>query len=253
MKVLIVEDEPLAAGHLTKLISEYDPAIEVIKVIDSVKKSIDWFNNHSHPDLLFLDIQLADGLSFDIFKQCEIKTPIIFTTAYDEYAIKAFKVNSIDYLLKPISPEELRTAIEKFKNTKNPDSNIGFDLKSMEHAIQLLTKEYKNRFVIKVGEHIRFVPIEDISFFYSLEKATFIQTTLQKNYCIDFSLDDLENLVDPAKFFRINRKYIVSLASISDIISYSNSRLALKLKGCNFDDVIVSREKVSSFKEWLDD
>jgi two-component system, LytTR family, response regulator len=251
MKVLIIEDEKHAADHIAKLIGDCDSSFEVIQVLGSVKKSVEWFNQNPQPDLLFMDIQLSDGLSFDIFKQCAITTPVIFTTAYDEYAIQAFKLNSIDYLLKPISPEELGTAIEKFKNTRL-NLPAGFDLKSVDKVVKLLTREFKNRFLIKVGEHIRFIQVEDILYFNSLEKATFLQTTANKSYPIDYSLDEIESLVDTSKFFRISRKYIVSIESINDIISFSNSRLKLKLKNCSDNEIIVSREKVQSFKAWLD-
>jgi two-component system, LytTR family, response regulator len=252
MKVLIIEDEKHAADHIAKLIGDYDSSIEVIQVLGSVKKSVEWFNQNPLPDLLFMDIQLSDGLSFDIFKQCTITTPVIFTTAYDEYAIRAFKLNSIDYLLKPISPEELAGAIDKFKNIRQTAASGTFDLKSVDKVMKLLTREFKNRFLIKVGEHIRFIPVEDILYFNSLEKATFLQTSASKSYSIDYSLDDIESLIDPSIFFRISRKYIVSIESIVDIISFSNSRLKLKLKNCTDDNIIVSREKVQSFKTWLD-
>ena len=254
MKIIIIEDEQLAAKRLLELILKYDPEIEILGEFDSVEKSVEWFNSNSPPDLVFMDIQLADGLSFEIFEQSMITSPIIFTTAYDQYAIKAFKVNSIDYLLKPIDFDELSTAIEKFKNIhceKKPEyistKNIAFD-----KVLQLLTKEYKSRFVIKVGEHIKSIQVEDISCFYSLEKASFLQTKKNSNYVLDYSLEQIESLINPDDFFRVNRKYIINLKAIADIISYSNSRLKIELKVENDEDIIVSREKVKSFKAWLE-
>lgn len=254
MKIIIIEDEQLAAKRLLELILKYDPEIEILGEFDTVEKSVKWFNSNPPPDLIFMDIQLADGLSFEIFEQTMITSPVIFTTAYDQYAIKAFKVNSIDYLLKPIDFDELSTAIEKFikihfeKIPENLSSkNIAFD-----KVLQLLTKEYKSRFVIKVGEHIKSIPVENIICFYSLEKASFLQTNKNNNYVLDYSLEQIEGLVNPDDFFRVNRKYIINLKAIADIISYSNSRLKIIIKGNNDEDIIVSREKVKSFKAWLE-
>jgi len=254
MRIIIIEDEQLAAKRLLELILKYDPEIEILGKFDTVEKSVEWFNSNPPLDLVFMDIQLADGLSFEIFEQCLISSPVIFTTAYDQYAIKAFKVNSIDYLLKPIDFDELSTAIEKFKNihfgksTENiTPKNLAFD-----QVLKLLTKEYKNRFVVKVGEHIKSIQVENISCFYSLEKASFLQTNENNNYVLDYSLDQIESLLNPNDFFRVNRKYIVNLKEIRDIISYSNSRLKIILNLKNDEDIIVSREKVKSFKVWLE-
>ncbi|MCD4747107.1 MAG: LytTR family DNA-binding domain-containing protein [Bacteroidales bacterium] len=252
MKVIIIEDEQLAAERLIELIKKYDPAIEIIGKFDSVKKSILWFSKNVHPDLVFMDIQLGDGLSFEIFEHTIIDCPVIFTTAFDEYAIRAFKVNSIDYLLKPIDFDELTTAINKFKSSYKSQINQKLDNEVFDKVLQMLGKNYKNRFLIKVGEHIKSINVDDINFFYSLEKATFLKTKSDNNYVIDYSLEQLENLIDPQQFFRINRKYLVNLNAIIDIITYSNSRLNIILKHSEDKDVIVSREKVSKFKKWLD-
>jgi len=254
MKIIIIEDEQLAAKRLLELILKYDPEIEILGKFDSIERSVEWFNSNPTPDLIFMDIQLADGLCFEIFEQSMITSPIIFTTAYDQYAIKAFKVNSIDYLLKPIDFDELSTAIEKFKNIhfeKKPE-NISSKTIAFDKVLQLLTKEYKSRFVIKVGEHIKSIQVEDISCFYSLEKASFLQTTENSNYVLDYSLEQIESLLNPDDFFRVNRKYIINLKAIADIISYSNSRLKIIIKGNNDEDITVSREKVKSFKAWLE-
>jgi DNA-binding LytR/AlgR family response regulator len=249
MNCLIVEDEKVAAERLVGLIKKYDPAIDVTEIVQSVKLAVQWLNTHQAPDLIFMDIQLADGLSFEIFELTIVKTPVIFTTAYDEYALKAFKVNSIDYLLKPIDPDELKNAIEKFKESNSPKEIPAQVFDSIMHS---LTKKYKNKFVINVGEHIKVFTTEDIQCFYSIEKCTFLQNKSGRDYGINYSLDQLEDLLDPAQFFRINRKFIVSLSAISDIISYSNSRLKVKLHSNESNDLIVSREKVQDFRKWLE-
>jgi len=249
MNCLIIEDEKVAAERLFGLIKIYDYSIEILEIIQSIKNTVKWLNTHQAPDLIFMDIQLADGLSFEIFEQTVVKIPVIFTTAYDEYALKAFKVNSIDYLLKPIDQDELNNAINKFKenNTTKEIPTQVFD--SILHS---LTKKYKNKFVLKVGEHIKVFTIEDVQCFYSMEKYTFLQNNSGRDYAIDYTLDQLEDLLDPAKFFRINRKFIVSFSAVSDIISYSNSRLKVKLNSNQSNDLLVSREKVQDFKKWLE-
>ncbi len=251
MEVVVIEDEHLAAKRLIDLINKFDSSIQMVERLGSVKKSVKWFNKNPHVDLVFMDIQLADGLSFEIFEQCELKAPVIFTTAFDEYAIRAFKVNSIDYLLKPIDFEELGNALNKFlsqqKNEREPINHV-----KMEEVIQLLTKQHKTRFVVKVGNHIKPIEIVEIQYFYSLEKATFLYTNENKSYALDFSLDQIERLVDPGQFFRINRKFLVNIKSIKEIVSYSSNRLKIGFKYSKDEDAIVSREKVASFKKWLE-
>ena len=249
MNCLIIEDEKVAAERLLGLIKHYDQSIEILEIVQSVKNAVKWLNNNQAPDLIFMDIQLADGLSFEIFEQTIVKTPVIFTTAYDEYALKAFKVNSIDYLLKPIDQSELNSAIEKHKENIKPKE---IPAQIFDNILQTLTKNYKNKFVIKVGEHIKVFKIDNVQCFYSMEKYTFLQNNSGCDYAIDYSLDQLEDLLDPAQFFRINRKFIVSFSAISDIISYSNSRLKVKLNSNESNDLIVSREKVQDFKKWLE-
>jgi two-component system, LytTR family, response regulator len=200
-------------------------------------------------DLIFMDIQLADGLSFEIFEQTIVKAPVIFTTAYDEYALKAFKVNSIDYLLKPIDQGELNNAIDKYiENSTSKE----IPAQVFDNILHSLTRNYKNKFVIKVGEHIKVFNIDDVQCFYSMEKYTFLQNNSGRDYAISYSLDQLEDLLDPSRFFRIGRKFIVSFSAISDTISFSNSRLKVKLLSNESDDLIVSREKVQDFKKWLE-
>jgi len=251
MNVLIIEDEKLAADHLSSLIRLYDSEITILDRLDSVKKSVQWFNSNPQPDLAFMDIQLADGISFEIFDQTMVNCPIIFTTAFNEYALKAFKVNSIDYLLKPIDFDELKVAIDKYKEIRGVPEQNQYQL-VMDNVISMLSDNYKQRFVIKVGEHIKSIAVDDILYFYSMEKATFLHTADDHNYVIDYSIEQLENLLDPKKFYRINRKYLISMDSIKDIISYSNSRLKIELKHSKEMDAIVAREKVNKFKKWLD-
>ena len=249
MRCLIAEDEKVAAERLSGLIKKYDPTVDITGIVQSVKNAVQWLNTHQAPDLIFMDIQLADGLSFEIFEQTIVKTPVIFTTAYDEYALKAFKVNCIDYLLKPIDQDELNNAVNKFKENNSPKEIPTQVFDSILHS---LTKKYKNKFVLKVGEHIKVFTIDDVQCFYSIEKYTFLQNNSGRDYAINYSLDQLEDLLDPTQFFRINRKFIVSFSAISDIISYSNSRLKVKLNSNQSDDLIVSREKVQDFKKWLE-
>jgi DNA-binding LytR/AlgR family response regulator len=252
-KILIIEDEKPAADWLRQLVLKLDTGIEVLKVIDSVGDAIEWFQKNSSPDLTFMDIQLADGLSFEIFEKLLVSCPVIFTTAYEEYAIRAFKVNSVDYLLKPIAFNELEAAFQKFKITvENASPAPLVTVELLSKIKEMLRKQYKTRFVIKVGEHLKSIPVEEIHFFYSLEKATYLCTADHKTYLVDYSLDRISEMVDEQRFFRINRKYILSNSSIADIVFYSNSRLKIKLKKADEEPVIVSRDKVAAFKEWLD-
>jgi DNA-binding LytR/AlgR family response regulator len=251
MKVLLIEDEPEAASHLRRLLGDIKPGMTVEGPIDSVKSAITWFKSNPQPDLVFMDIQLADGSSFEIFNQVEVKAPVIFTTAFNEYALKAFKVNSIDYILKPPDKEEVAAAFRKYEVLTGVVGQARL-LENIGNAMQMMTKKYKERFVIKVGEHLRSVEVGEIQFFYSLEKTTFAQTADNRKHVLDFTLEQLEDLLDPRLFFRINRKYIISMPAIRDMISYTNSRLKLVVKNCDDDDVIVARERVQLFKEWLD-
>lgn len=250
--VLIVEDEPEAAKRLEVLISELIPQATILAKVDSVKKSVKWMNDNPPPDLIFMDIQLADGLSFQIFEQCTVRSPVIFTTAYDAYALRAFKVNSIDYILKPVDRNELEAALRKLENLTQRKANSTDLLISIGEAVRNLTRQYKTRFVIKVGEHLKSIEVSDISYFFSLEKTTFAKIADGRKHIVDFSLEQLEDILNPNEFFRINRKYIISAGSIQDMVTYTNSRLKLLLKGSEDGDIIVSRERVNEFKDWLD-
>ncbi len=249
MKALIVEDEILASDRLMSLLKEADPTIEILAVLDSVKSVVQWLEQNDEPELLFLDIHLADGSSFEIFKKRPVNCPIIFTTAYDQYALDAFKVNSLDYLLKPIDPKELKRALGKFKPAEKP--TITFDPSLLE-AMLHPQKQYKERFIVKVGEHIKSILSSEITAFYSLEKTTYLLTKEGKKFLVDYPLDQLEELVNPARFFRINRKYIVEIDAIKDIISFSSHRLKLDITHLDGEDTIVAKERVGGFKEWLD-
>ena len=222
-------------------------------VLDTIDESVAYLKDNT-PDLIFLDIQLADGLSFDIFKKTKVTAPIIFTTAFDEYAIQAFKVNSIDYLLKPIDPKDLEAALGKFNNnfSQNTQQQPSLNMALIESAMEMMTKKYKERFVVKIGDHIKTVNTSDALYFYSQEKATFLQIAESKRYIIDYTLEEVEGLLDPNQYFRINRKYLVQLGAVKDIIAYSNSRLRLILIDSDKMDVIVSRDRVQAFKKWLD-
>ncbi|MHC1704169.1 MAG: LytR/AlgR family response regulator transcription factor [Tenuifilaceae bacterium] len=250
MNYIIIEDERLSAERLAGLIKKSFPDFELVKTLDSVKSAVKWLSHNEQPQLAFFDIQLADGLSFEIFEQLSIEFPVIFTTAFNEYAIKAFKVNSIDYLLKPIDEDELKGAVNKFKLSNSKPRKIENDAIAL--ALSQLTNNYKSRFLVKVGEHLRMINIEDVATFISMEKSTFIRTFNSRDYGIDFTLDQLEELLDPKNFFRINRKFIINIKSIQDIIAYSNSRLKLKLSISTDEDIIVSRERVVAFKKWLE-
>ena len=254
MNVLIIEDEKPAAQHLTTLLRRYDDKLTVLDQLDTVKKAVRWLTEQPAPNLIFMDIQLADGLSFTIFEQVTVPAPVIFTTAYDQYAIQAFKVNSVDYLLKPIGLDELSAALQKFEQWHYHAAHAPMvtTMSQIQQAIGMLTTQYKSRFVVKVGEHIKAIPVAEILYFLSQEKMTYAQTQEGRRYIIDYSLDQVENLVDPQVFFRISRQWMVRFAAIEDVIAYSGSRLKLKLKHSSDNSVLVSRERVAAFRQWLD-
>jgi DNA-binding LytR/AlgR family response regulator len=250
MKVLIIEDEKPAADKLKRMLTDKVEEIIILDTIETVEGSINWFMNNPAPDLIFMDIQLNDGISFEIFESVKITAPVIFTTAYDEYAIRAFKVNSIDYLLKPIEAAALLKSIEKFR-TLYPAGRT--DHNKIDLLYSQLVKKFKTRFFIKFGSHCRSVITEDIKYFFIVERSTFIKTFPGKIFDVDYSLEQLEKMLDPEKFFRINRKYIIKLTAITDIITWSSNRLKIKLANEDENyDIIVSREKVAEFKKLLD-
>lgn len=251
MNILIIEDEKPAARLLQRKIEKL--GLKVANMLHSVEDALEWFSMNLQPDLIFLDIQLSDGLSFEIFDKIEIKSAIIFTTAFDEYALKAFKLNSIDYLLKPIDETELENAINKYKNQNKPKNNIeSFDFNAIKKLLtNPIEKSYKNRFAIKIGNQLKIIFIEEVVCFYSENKGTYIYTTDNRNYLIEGSLEILELELNPKDFFKINRKDIISAKHIKEIQLYSNSRLKIILPSFTNHELIVARERVSDFKEWI--
>ena len=248
MKVLIIEDEKPAARRLNRMLDEL--GLQTITMLHSVEEAVNWFQNNIHPDLIFLDIQLSDGLSFEIFEEVEIKSSIIFTTAYDEYALKAFKLNSVDYLLKPIDSDELENAIKQFKKSQYKHDKQQLNIDQIKNIIHPGTN-FKKRFAVKIGQHLKLFATKDIECFYSENKGTYIHTSNQRKYLIDNTLEQLETLLDTKEYFRVNRTYFVNINHIKDIIVYSNSRLKILLKSYSENDIIVSRERVKDFKEWI--
>jgi DNA-binding LytR/AlgR family response regulator len=250
MNVVIIEDESLSALRLEKIIREIDPAIEVLAKLESVEESVAWFKAHPGPDLIFLDIHLEDGLGFSIFEQVKIKSPIIFTTAFDEYAIKAFKLRSIDYLLKPITADDLEAALRKYRDWSLPERNV-IDVQELFDLIGS-RKNYKERFSITVGQRIRSIAVDDIAYFYSESGITFLVCKEKIEYPVDFSLDTLETELDPRLFFRVNRQFLVKLPAIANVHIYPKSRLKLDLNPPPRQEVFVSVDRVAGFRRWFD-
>jgi two-component system, LytTR family, response regulator LytT len=252
MKVLIIEDEELAVKKLHKTLTSIDSSIEVAGTADSIRSSVDWLNENPSPDLILMDIELADGQSFEIFNLTEVNVPVIFTTSYDEYAIKAFKVNSIDYLLKPVQKEELEAALNKFrKNHANAQKDISIDSLVRELQQKLQPKDYRNRFLVKHGQKLVSIPTEDIAYFYSDGRINFFKTKDNKKFVIDYTMDELEHSLDPKEYFRISRSFFVSINSIDKIDDYFGNRLILGLRPEIDKEALVSREKVADFKKWM--
>lgn len=250
MKILIVEDEILLAKELRKMLLSIEPSAEICGSTRSVEETVQWLKQNDQPDLVMMDIELADGQSFDIFKQVQLESAVIFTTAYDEFAIKAFKVNSIDYLLKPVKESELRVAIEKFKKTKQhqPISMLEL-LKKIE---QLGNQPgYRSRFLIKQGQKMVSIDISEVAYFYSENKCTFMGTNQNQKYIIDLTLDELEKELAPQQFFRANRQYILSGKSIVSIHSWFNQKLKAEVKPPTEEHIIISRDRANAFKAWM--
>ncbi len=252
MTILIIEDEEPAYKRLQKMLKELEPGHTLLDQIVSVSSAIKWCKEHDAPDLIISDIQLSDGISFEIFKHVDIKCPVIFTTAYDQYAIEAFKVNSIDYLLKPVKKEELEKAVAKFKALA-PAVAPALDINKLLQSLQPAGTEYKKRFVVRYGEHIKTIDIEEVVYFYTEDKATFLCTKDARRFVVDFNLDTLDSILDPKVFFRINRQYIISIHSIAEMFAYSKSRVLIKLNPATKHETIVSTERSAGFKHWLGD
>jgi two-component system, LytTR family, response regulator LytT len=258
MKVLIIEDEELAVKKLQKTLASVDSTAEVVGVADSIRSSVSWLQQNPSPDLILMDIELADGQSFEIFDKVEVKSTVIFTTSYDEYALKAFKVNSIDYLLKPIQKEDLHAALEKLKGLKSlysnnstptPSLNVDNLVKELQQKLQ--PKEYRKRFLVKHAQKLVSVDVEEIAYFYSDGRLNFFKTTDNRKFVVDYTMDDLEDMLDPNQFFRISRAFYVAVNSIDQIHDYFGNRLLLNLRPAVDKEAIVSREKVTDFKKWM--
>lgn len=252
MNFLIIEDEEQAAKRLKRMISNLVPDAFIHGPCESVAEAVQWFSENPSPDLAFFDIHLADGLSFEIGEKLEVKCPIIFTTAYDQYAIRAFKLNSVDYLLKPVGEEELSNAIEKFKSQFLNHPVKVFGRNWPEQIKGDYENKYKKRFVTRVGDRLQTLETVDAAFAYSENKGTYLRSKEGKNYLIDYTLEQVDALLDPNQFFRLNRKYIARFEAVDEILSYSNSRLKVTLKNWDDQEIVLSREKTRDFKEWLD-
>ena len=254
MKILIIEDEVMAQKELKRLLAKTGIDFEILACIDSIEDAIEWFSMNRSPDLMFLDIQLADGLSFEIFKHVNIESPVIFTTAFDEYAIQAFTLNSIDYLLKPIDQTALNKALEKLHNLKKQFSNhnTGLSEKQLEQILKLARLSYKNRFIIKSGEQYKFFNTTDIAYFVADNNVVFLVTFQNQRYIVDQTMEQIEQLIDPVLFFRIHRGMTVNIQSIQKVHKYFNSRLKLELKPDAGLEILVSRLKVNDFLAWME-
>ena len=257
MKILIIEDEPFAQQELTRLLDSLQIKFEILGMIDTVEDAVEWLKNNPAPELIFLDIQLADGLSFDIFRQVEVQSPVIFTTAYDEYAIRAFQLNSIDYLLKPIKMGDLMKAFNKLDSMKSQmiaGEKVGLSItrKQLENLLSLGKKEYKSRFLVKIGDQLKYIPVQDVAYFYAEENVVFVITRKNDRYIIDYSIEEVDGLVDPKDFFRLNRAFVTHIDAIDKVFKYLNSRSKIELKPPIDKEILVSRAKVSEFLDWMD-
>lgn len=250
MKVLIIEDEAPAFRRLEKILLEIDPSIEIMEVLDSVEDTVKWIRNHEMPDLLLMDIQISDGISFQIFDQVEVERPVIFTTAFDEYLLKAFKVNSIDYLLKPIKKEDLANALKKYSNLTRSSHNL--DIATLLKQISLTETKFKSRFLVKQGEKMLAIKAADIICFQSKHGVVHIATKHGKTYLSDFTLDDLTGQLDPKGFMRANRQFILNADYITTVHKHFKGKLLVEIEGFSGEQVFVSSEKATAFKEWLD-
>ena len=248
MNIVIIEDEQLAAEKLERYLLKYKSTIKITCVLTSISEAVNWFNNNTNYDVVFMDIQLTDGLSFEIFNQTKIHKPVIFATAFDEYAVDAFKVNSIDYVLKPITFTDISKAMNKLKLMQTL-----FTPESLSKVVEIVNKKKeKDRFLIRLGNHIHSIKTEEIALFYAEGRTVYLVTKENKKFIIDFKLEDVNNVLNSALFFRVNRSFIVNINSIKDVIVYSNSRLKISPKVTTDKEIIVSREKVSAFKTWLE-
>jgi len=252
MRVLIIEDEAPAFRRLEKILLEIDPDTQILEVLDSVEDTVKWLNNHASPDLILMDIQISDGISFQIFEEVEVKCPVIFTTAFDEYLLKAFRVNSIDYLLKPIKKEELSDALTKYQNLKSAFSGQPVDIASILNQINLSEAVYKSRFLVKQGDKMLAIRTEDIVCFQSKHGIVHIHTKVEKTYLSDFTLDELGEQLNPKSFYRANRQFIVNADYITTVHKHFKGKLLVEMSHFSQDQILISTEKATSFKRWLD-
>lgn len=250
MKILIIEDENLAARKLEKMIKDLEPKAEIMACITCIETALEWFEENPEPDLIISDIQLLDGLSFEIFEQVKTKAHVIFTTAFNQYAIDAFQVNAIDYLLKPIQKDKLKISIDKYKSNQK-DSNH-FDVSELMKLLKNNQETYKSRFLVKLGQKIRAIPSNKIAYFYTEEKITFLITSERERYPVDFSLEELEKQLNPKDFFRLNRKFIAKFEAVDEIRPYFKGRVVVDLKPKKDEQIVVSSQRTSIFKKWLD-
>ena len=250
LKSLLIEDEQPAARQLTKLLAQLDPPLSVLAVLDSVESAVRWLRTEPAPELVFMDIQIADGLSFDIFRQVEIKAPVIFTTAFDHYAVQAFKVNAIDYLLKPVDPEDLQRAVQKVRERLSRSADVSLNIEALAQLFKR-EKSYKDRFLVKTGQNLLFIQAADIAFFRSSEGLTQAFLFDGKKYFVEHSLEELERLLDPKDFFRIGRGMTLHVNAIRKISPHFNGRLKIDTVPVSNEEVFVSRDRVNEFKSWL--
>jgi DNA-binding LytR/AlgR family response regulator len=254
MKILIVEDEELAVKKLQKTLLSIDRMVEVVGVTDSIKSTVDFLKQNPPPDLILMDIELADGQSFEVFNMVPVKNPVIFITSYDEYALKAFKVNSVDYLLKPVQKDELEAALNKYKELNAADNNKGSsDINNLIKELQskLQPKEYRKRFLVKQAQKLVSIEVDDIAYFYSDGRLNFFKTRDNRKFVVDYTMDELSDMLDPEKYFRISRAFYVSVESVDQIHDYFGNRLLLNLTPTLDKEALVSREKVMDFKKWM--
>jgi DNA-binding LytR/AlgR family response regulator len=252
MKALVIEDEALAAERLVVLVQAIDPSIEVAAQLDTITDTVQYLKTNEPPDVIFLDIQLADGKSFEIFERVSVEAPIIFTTAYDQFTLKAFKFNSIDYLLKPVQPEDLRVALDKLKRLKRKGLNAN-ELEALKEIIKQKTQPFKQRLVIKAGNKIQFRNADEVAYFFADGKEAYLVTGKEnRKYLIGYTLEELENILNPAEFFRISRKFIVRADAIIEVKGLMSTKLEIKLNQPTEHELVVSRERAAEFKKWLD-
>lgn len=258
MNILIVEDEELAVKKIQKTLASVDPGANVAGITDSITSTVDWLKTNPSPDLILMDIELSDGQSFEIFSRIEVKSAVVFTTSYDEYALKAFKVNSIDYLLKPIQKEDLESALTKYKQMKNlyaggtaPAADLNVENLVKELRQKLQPKEFRKRFLVKHAQKLVSIEVEEIAYFFSDGRLNFFKTYDNKKFVVDYTMDELEEMLDPDRYFRISRSFYIAVDSVDQIHDYFGNRLLLHLKPAVDKEAIVSREKVADFKKWM--